>query len=74
MSACALNGAFVFWRCYKVETKELMLKLIEIAPEGKISCTEARELAEKLGVQSSAVGKACNEAKIKIYGCELGCF
>ncbi|MCX5780762.1 MAG: hypothetical protein NTV45_08105 [Firmicutes bacterium] len=57
-----------------METQELMLKLIEIAPDGKISCTQARELAEKLGVQSSAIGKACNEAKIKIYSCELGCF
>lgn len=57
-----------------MEERELLEKLKEMAPQGRISCSEARQLAEKLNVNPSEVGKACNEAKIKIYACELGCF
>lgn len=44
------------------------------ASGGRISCPAARRLAKSLGVPPSAVGAACNELKIKIKGCELGCF
>ena len=42
--------------------------------EGKITCREALEIADKAGVSPAAVGKALNEMKIKIKGCQLGCF
>jgi hypothetical protein len=57
-----------------MEEDKLVVKLKELAPEGRISCREAHQLAEKLGVRLSEIGKACNEAKIKIKACELGCF
>jgi hypothetical protein len=57
-----------------MEAKELIEKLKELAPQGKISCSEARQLAEQLNIHPSEVGKACDEVKIKIYACELGCF
>jgi hypothetical protein len=57
-----------------MEAKELLEKLKELAPQGRISCNEARQLAEKLNIHFSEVGKACDEAKIKIHACELGCF
>lgn len=57
-----------------MDEKILLEKLKALAPQGKISCQEARQLAEQLEVHPSEVGKACNEAKIKIYACELGCF
>lgn len=57
-----------------MDEKELLKILQEIAPQGKISCVAARELAEKLGVHPSEVGKVCNEYRIKILACELGCF
>lgn len=44
------------------------------APEGRISCAAARELAARLGVRPRVVGAACDELDIKIKGCELGCF
>ncbi len=56
------------------EEKELVQKLKELAPQGRISCSDAHRLAEKLGINYIVVGKACNEAKIKICACELGCF
>lgn len=54
--------------------KDLLAKIREAAPDGAISCQEARELAEKLGIHPSQVGRVCTEANIKIYACELGCF
>jgi hypothetical protein len=57
-----------------MEQKELIEKLKELAPQGRIGCSEARQLAEKLNVNPSEIGKACDEAKIKIQACELGCF
>ncbi len=48
--------------------------LLKAAPEGRITCPEARELADSLGVSPRVIGDACNQLKIKIKGCALGCF
>lgn len=48
--------------------------LLKAAPEGKITCPVARELAEILGVPPQVVGAVCNQLKIKITDCVLGCF
>jgi hypothetical protein len=40
----------------------------------KLSCPQAREIAEKFDVAYTVVGKTCNEMEIKIKGCSLGCF
>ena len=57
---------------------DVSLDLLEVvkmeAPEGKLSCCRALQLAEKLEVSPSDVGRAANELKIKIVRCELGCF
>jgi len=42
--------------------------------DNKISCRQALELAESLGVKPKAVGDAANEEGIKIVSCQLGCF
>jgi hypothetical protein len=44
------------------------------AREGRISCKEALKLANELGVSPAEVGRAADELKIKIAGCQLGCF
>lgn len=44
------------------------------AKDGRISCTTARKVAEEVNVPLIVVGKACDELKLKIMGCELGCF
>ena len=44
------------------------------AKDGVLTCHDARALAEKLGVPYKLVGKACNEAGVKVRVCELGCF
>jgi len=48
--------------------------LSERAPDGRISCQEARQVAEETGLSYSEVGEACNQMGIKIHACQLGCF
>lgn len=54
--------------------EEIIKKLQEVAPKGKISCTDARRVAEEFAVNPADIGDLCDELKLKIYGCELGCF
>jgi len=53
---------------------EVLDALKAAAKEGRITCTEARKLAETLSVSPAVVGQAANELGIKIKACELGCF
>ncbi|MFZ5650201.1 MAG: hypothetical protein ACOY4I_05050 [Bacillota bacterium] len=53
------------------EIREAVLK---VARDGRLSCTAARKLAGELKVGLKDIGEACNQLKIKIHACELGCF
>lgn len=39
-----------------------------------LACQVALQLADELGVPPKTIGQICNDAKIKISGCQLGCF
>lgn len=41
---------------------------------GKISCPDAFNVAEKLGMSRTKLGEFLNLLDIKIFGCQLGCF
>lgn len=57
------------------EIKPEILEAVKLAAkEGRLSCNQARKLAEELKVPVKVVGDAANELKIKIKACELGCF
>lgn len=56
------------------DRNQIIEKLHELTSNGKVSCTDARKLAEELKVHPSEIGKLCDELNIKIMGCELGCF
>jgi len=56
------------------EREKMKLALGEAAPQGKISCGEARALAERLGLPYALAGETADELGIKIWGCQLGCF
>ncbi|HOV78953.1 MAG TPA: hypothetical protein PK728_02510 [Bacillota bacterium] len=57
------------------EIPQEVLKAVEkTAKDGRITCSAARKLAEELKVGPRVVGGACNQLKIKIKACELGCF
>lgn len=52
----------------------IMEKIKELAPNNKLSCAKAHQLAADLDVEPDEIGELCDELKIKIYGCRLGCF
>ncbi len=54
--------------------EELTKKLTDFCPNGKITCTQARQFAQDNQVELALIGELCDEAGIKICGCELGCF
>lgn len=57
------------------EIKPEVLEAVRLAAkEGRLTCTQARKLAQELKVAPRVVGNAANELKIKIKSCELGCF
>ena len=53
------------------EIKDAVLKAVV---EGKISCGAARKVAEVLGIKPAEVGYVVDQIKVKVFGCELGCF
>lgn len=58
-----------------IQNKRKIYQLLkERSNDGKITCAEARKIAEELSVAYIEVGKAANELGIKIRKCELGCF
>jgi len=57
-----------------MDLKEVKEAVEQAAKNGVITCQEARALAERLGVEYSIVGRACNEVGVKVRACELGCF
>ncbi len=46
----------------------------ELAEDGKMSCETAFKVAQQHNCSLDEVGKLCNELKIKIASCQLGCF
>lgn len=53
---------------------EIIANLKKAAPEGKLPCAKAWQLAEEFGVSKKEIGDLANELKIKINSCQLGCF
>lgn len=44
------------------------------APEGRLTCQIAQEIAKRLNIKPKEIGKVANELGIKIINCQLGCF
>ncbi len=57
-----------------MDLDQVKAEVEKAATDKVLTCHDARALAEKLGVDYIVVGKACNEANIKVRVCELGCF
>ncbi|MBS3947150.1 MAG: hypothetical protein KGZ57_02430 [Dethiobacter sp.] len=55
--------------------KDELLQLIRSSLEGgRLPCVAAFRLATTHGLPLSVIGQVCDEAQIKITGCQLGCF
>jgi hypothetical protein len=44
------------------------------AVDNRLPCALARRIAEELSVPYKEIGRIADELKVKITGCELGCF
>jgi hypothetical protein len=54
---------------------EIILKYVEIKADQKyLTCAEAFQIAEELNVNASIIGRLCDQEKIKLKSCQLGCF
>jgi len=53
-------------------------KIIEAIRAGmvndRLSCEKAHEMSRELNVPLREIGALCNEMKVKISSCQLGCF
>jgi hypothetical protein len=56
-------------------TRERIIEAIRSeARDNRLSCGKAHELSAALNVPLREIGELCNELKIKIAACQLGCF
>jgi len=56
-------------------TREKVLEAIQAASrDNRLTCERAHDLADKLGIPLKELGVLCDEMKIKITACQLGCF
>jgi hypothetical protein len=54
--------------------EELVKAIRKAAVNDKLACETAHTLAKELNVPLREIGALCNELKIKIAACQLGCF
>jgi hypothetical protein len=57
-----------------MEREQLIERVRGASKDDKISCRVTLKLAEETGISSAQLGSVLNELKIKISGCQLGCF
>lgn len=56
------------------QNEKIVQSVKEAAKDGRLSCTMARKIASQYNVTPKTVGDICDQLKIKIKACELGCF
>ncbi len=57
-----------------LDREKIKEQIKQNAPQGKISCAKAFELAQLYGISHARMGESLNQLKIKIVKCQLGCF
>ena len=57
-----------------MDKEKLTQKVKSLSKDGKISCKQSLKLAEEEGISSRELGELLNELKVKVMGCQLGCF
>ena len=54
--------------------KKLTARIKEEATEKGLSCSQALSIAAELNCEPLQLGRLCDELKIKLHSCQLGCF
>lgn len=57
-----------------VSEAELRKAVLQASRDGKAACKALLKLAERTGASPARIGRLCDEMKIRICGCQLGCF
>jgi len=57
-----------------MDREELTKAIRRSAANDRLSCEAAHQLSRELSVSLQEIGALCNELKIKITVCQLGCF
>lgn len=57
-----------------VSKEKLIAAIVKVSVEGRLTCEKAHELGKELDVPLREIGVVCNELRIKIKDCQLGCF
>lgn len=57
-----------------VSRERLIEAVRNAAQDGRLSCEQAHDLGRELDVPLRDIGAICNELKIKVTACQLGCF
>ena len=60
--------------CTSCDLDKVKEMVKEKAKEGRLSCPMAHKIAKEADAPLKKVGDVVNELKIKLYGCQLGCF
>lgn len=53
---------------------ELRAAIREKASGGKVTCKTLLDVAAATGTPPREIGRLCDELKVKIVACQLGCF
>ena len=57
-----------------VSRERLIEAVRNAAQDSRLSCERAHDLGRELDVPLRDIGAICNELKIKVTACQLGCF
>lgn len=57
-----------------MEREKLIEAIKKASVNNRLTCERAHRLAGDLNVPLKEIGTLCNELKIKISACQLGCF
>ena len=57
-----------------MDKEKIVDKIKSHTKNNKIACKQALKIAEEEKIPSKELGEMLNEMKIKIAGCQLGCF
>ena len=57
-----------------MDKEQIVQKIKSHTKDNKISCKQAMKIAEEEEIPTRDIGEMLNEMKIKIMGCQLGCF
>jgi polyhydroxyalkanoate synthesis regulator phasin len=53
--------------------EEVQEKVKDVATDGKLSCAQARQIAEDLSVELQTINCACEKVGVILVDCECGC-